>query len=72
MSKLTFESEITPRLVMLREAEGALRKNAHWGRLYVEGWPASMQVLARAFRGTFACRQVASRRCRAGPLFGFE
>merc|ERR1712216_115979 len=31
------------------EAEEALRKNAHWGRLYVEGWPASMQYLRGHF-----------------------
>ena len=48
MSKLTFEvrDHAAPGDV---EAEEALRKNAHWGRLYVEGWPASMQYLRGHF-----------------------
>ena len=48
MSKLTFEvrDHAAPGDV---EAEEELRKNAHWGRLYVEGWPASMQYLRGHF-----------------------
>ena len=48
MSKLTFEvrDHAAPGDV---EAEEALRKNAHWGSLYVEGWPASMQYLRGHF-----------------------
>ena len=42
MSKLTFEVRDHAAPGDLA-AEEELRKNAHWGRLYVEGWPGSMQ-----------------------------
>lgn len=48
MSKLTFETSDHAAPGDL-EAEEALRTSAHWGRLYVEGWPASMQYLRGHF-----------------------